>query len=172
MRVVPGAKGPEEVGITIKRLSRVGKRLGEALRTLRHMPVDGYLAGYTNSWLAILHEYSDRATYEDDPVWKAERAAESNWSRPRPSSAEIADRNGDRVAGPRAIYSPARPTGNGGAKPDPRRVPVRQSHEGGRMTCRFWAPSMSTGRFSTGYLMAATREGASPSRRCTHTPRR
>ena len=54
------------------------------------MPVDRYLAGYTNSWLAILHEYSDRATYEDDPVWKAERAAESNWSRPRPSSAEIA----------------------------------------------------------------------------------
>jgi hypothetical protein len=28
----------------------------------------------TNSWLAILHEYSDSAAYEDDPVWKAERA--------------------------------------------------------------------------------------------------
>jgi hypothetical protein len=54
------------------------------------MPVNGYPAGFTNSWPATLHEYSDRAVYEDDPVWKAERAAESNWSRPRPSSIEIA----------------------------------------------------------------------------------
>ena len=46
----------------------VRQRICEALRRLRHMPVDRYLAGYTNSWLAILHEYSDRATYEDDPV--------------------------------------------------------------------------------------------------------
>src|SRR5215468_7301551 len=36
------------------------------------------------------HECSDRAAYEDDPVWKAERAAESNWTKPRPSSIEIA----------------------------------------------------------------------------------
>ena len=48
----------------------VGKRLAEALRTLRYMHV--------NSWLTILHEYSDRAAYEDDPIWKEERAAESN----------------------------------------------------------------------------------------------
>jgi hypothetical protein len=68
----------------------VGKRLAEALRTLRHMPINGYPAGFTNSWPAILHEYADRTGYEDDPVWKAERAAESNWSRPRPSSIEIA----------------------------------------------------------------------------------
>jgi hypothetical protein len=54
------------------------------------MPINGYPAGFTNSWPAILHEYSDRAAYEDDPVWKVERAAESNWSRPRPSSIEIA----------------------------------------------------------------------------------
>jgi hypothetical protein len=54
------------------------------------MPVNGYPAGFTNSWPAILHEYSDRAAYEDDPVWKAERAAESNWTQPRPSSIEIA----------------------------------------------------------------------------------
>jgi hypothetical protein len=33
---------------------------------------------------------ADRAGYEDDPIWKAERAAESNWTRPRPSSVEIA----------------------------------------------------------------------------------
>jgi hypothetical protein len=46
--------------------------------------------GITNSWPAILHECSDRAAYEDDPVWKAERAAESNWTKPRPSSIEIA----------------------------------------------------------------------------------
>jgi hypothetical protein len=67
-----------------------GKRLAEALRTLRYMPVNGYPAGFTNSWPAILHEYSDRVAYEDDPVWKAERAAESNWTKPRPSAIEIA----------------------------------------------------------------------------------
>ena len=33
---------------------------------------------------------SDRAGYEDDPAWKTERAAESNWAKPRPSSIEIA----------------------------------------------------------------------------------
>ena len=53
------------------------------------MPVNGYPAGFTNSWPTILHEYSDRAAYEDDPVWKGERAGEANWSRPRPSSVEI-----------------------------------------------------------------------------------
>ena len=36
----------------------VGKRLAEALRTLRHMPVNGYPAGFTNSWPAILHGYT------------------------------------------------------------------------------------------------------------------
>src|SRR5262249_39362242 len=46
----------------------------------------------TSSWPAILHEYSDRAAYEDDPVWKAERAAESNWNRPSPPSVDIARR--------------------------------------------------------------------------------
>jgi hypothetical protein len=49
--------------------------------------VNGYPAGFTNSWPTILHEYSDRAAYEDDPVWKG--AGEANWSRPRPSSVEI-----------------------------------------------------------------------------------
>src|SRR5262252_3720610 len=48
-----------------------------------------YPAGFTNSWPTILQEYSDRAAYEDDPVWKAERAAESNWTKPRLSSIEI-----------------------------------------------------------------------------------
>jgi hypothetical protein len=77
-----------------------GKRLAEALRTLRHMPMNGYPAGFTNSWPVILHEYSDRAGCEDDPVWKAERAAESNWTRPRPSlDRDRADGNGDRLAG-------------------------------------------------------------------------
>ena len=47
------------------------------------MPVNGYPAEFTNSWPSILHEYSDRAAYEEDPVWKAERAAESNWTKPR-----------------------------------------------------------------------------------------
>jgi hypothetical protein len=46
---------------------------------------------HANSWLTILHEYSDRAAYEDDPIWKEERAAESNWTKPRPSSMEIAE---------------------------------------------------------------------------------
>jgi hypothetical protein len=68
----------------------VGKRLEEALRTLRYMPVNGYPAGFTVSWPVILHEYSDRAAYEDDPIWKAERAVGSNWTKPRPSSIEIA----------------------------------------------------------------------------------
>ena len=66
------------------------RRLAEALRTLLYMPMNGYPAGFTNSWPAILHEYSDRAAYEDDPIWKAERAAEANWTKPRPSSVEIA----------------------------------------------------------------------------------
>jgi hypothetical protein len=47
----------------------VGKRLAEALRTLLHIPVNGYPVGFTNSWPAVLHEYSDRAGYEDDPIW-------------------------------------------------------------------------------------------------------
>src|SRR5262249_26311602 len=68
----------------------VGKRLAEALRRLRYIPVNGYPAGFTNSWPTILHECSDRAAYEDDPVWKAERAAESNWTKLRPSSIKIA----------------------------------------------------------------------------------
>jgi hypothetical protein len=42
--------------------------------------------GFANSWPTIQHEYSGRAAYGDDPVWKAERAAEANWSRPRPSA--------------------------------------------------------------------------------------
>ena len=67
----------------------VGKRLAEALRTLRCIPVNENPAGFTSSWPSIMHEYSDRAAYEDDPVWKAERAAESNWTKPRPSSIEI-----------------------------------------------------------------------------------
>jgi hypothetical protein len=66
------------------------KRLAEALRTLRNMPVNGYPAGFVNAWPAVVHEYSDRTGYEDDPVWKAERAAESYWTKPRPSSIEIA----------------------------------------------------------------------------------
>jgi hypothetical protein len=46
----------------------VGKRLAEALRTLRYIPINGYPAGFANSWPAVMHEYSDRAAYEDDPV--------------------------------------------------------------------------------------------------------
>jgi hypothetical protein len=46
-------------------------------------------AGFMNSWPTIIHEYADRATYEDDPIWKAERATESNWTQSRPSSVEI-----------------------------------------------------------------------------------
>jgi hypothetical protein len=82
--------------------------LAEALRALRYMPVNGYPAGFTNSWPAIQHEYSDRSAYEDDPMWKAERAADSNWAKPRPSSIEIARRwrcsNGPTIASlPRAV---------------------------------------------------------------------
>jgi hypothetical protein len=61
--LVPTAGSPDAVLATAKAWpgdrracgERVAtaKRLGEALRTLRHMPVDGYLAGFTNSWLAI-----------------------------------------------------------------------------------------------------------------------
>jgi hypothetical protein len=36
--ILPGWDGPD-----------VGKRLAEALRTLRHMPVNGYPAGFSNS---------------------------------------------------------------------------------------------------------------------------
>jgi hypothetical protein len=43
-----------------------------------------------NTIKPVSAQYSDRSAYEDDLVWKAERAAESNWSRPRPSSIEIA----------------------------------------------------------------------------------
>jgi hypothetical protein len=48
----------------------VGKRLAEGLRTLRYMPVNGVSAGFVNAWPTILHEYSDRTAYEDDPIWK------------------------------------------------------------------------------------------------------
>jgi hypothetical protein len=68
----------------------VGVRLVEAMRTLRSLPLNGYPHGFVNAWPAILVEYSDRAQYEDDPVWKAEQAAEANRIRTRASSVEIA----------------------------------------------------------------------------------
>ena len=53
-----------------------GKRLAEALRTLRYMPLKWVSGGfYEYSWPAIVHEYSDRAGYENGAVWKAERTA-------------------------------------------------------------------------------------------------
>jgi hypothetical protein len=60
---------------------------------------------HANSWLTILHEYSDRAAYEDDPIWKEERAP----SRIEPSAPIIdgdrAHGNGRRVAGPTYVTS-------------------------------------------------------------------
>lgn len=68
----------------------VGKRIIEGLRILARLPMARAVAQFFNSWPGFEIEYSERAQYADDPVWKAERAAERNYARDLPSSHEIA----------------------------------------------------------------------------------
>jgi hypothetical protein len=63
--------------------------LVEALRVLRRMPMNGQPREFGNSWPRFAVEYRDLAQYADDPVWKAEQAAERNRVVIRPSALEI-----------------------------------------------------------------------------------
>ena len=68
----------------------VGKRLIEALRVLRLMPAPPGPQAFGNMWPTYEHDWADRIQYEDNPTWKAERSAERNRFKPRPTSIEIA----------------------------------------------------------------------------------
>jgi hypothetical protein len=68
----------------------VGKRLIEALRVLRRLPMARGPRVLGNSWPLYSPDYADRAQYEDDPAWKAEQAAEKNRIRLLPIAVEIA----------------------------------------------------------------------------------
>jgi hypothetical protein len=68
----------------------VGKRLAEALRTLRHLPINGCPAGFTNSWPEYAIEWTDRlAQLEGDREQQEQEAAARNWTRIVPSAVEI-----------------------------------------------------------------------------------
>jgi hypothetical protein len=68
----------------------VGKRLAEALRTLRHLPINGCPAGFTNSWPEYAIEWTDRlAQLEGDQEQQEQEAKARNWTRIVPSSVEI-----------------------------------------------------------------------------------
>jgi hypothetical protein len=69
----------------------VGKRLAEALRTLRHMPINGCPAGFSNSWPEYGIEWTDRlAQASADQEQQQQEAAVKNWTKIIPTSAEIA----------------------------------------------------------------------------------
>jgi hypothetical protein len=70
--------------------THAGKRLAEALRTLRTMPINGVPQGFASAWPEYEQEYADLAQYVDDPQWKAEQAAARNWVKITPTSQEVA----------------------------------------------------------------------------------
>jgi hypothetical protein len=66
----------------------VGKRLAEALRTLR---INGYPRPFGNSWPTYQIEWSDAlAQLEADETQQEQEARAKNWTRIIPSAAEIA----------------------------------------------------------------------------------
>ena len=68
----------------------VGKRLAEALRTLRHLPINGCPAGFTNSWPEYAIEWTDRlAQLEGDREQQEQEAKAKNWTKIIPTSEEI-----------------------------------------------------------------------------------
>jgi hypothetical protein len=68
----------------------VGKRLAEALRTLRHLPINGCPAGFTSSWPEYAIEWTDRlAQLEGDREQQEQEAKAKNWTKIIPSSEEI-----------------------------------------------------------------------------------
>src|SRR5215472_14877220 len=69
----------------------VGKRLAEALRTLRHMPINGHPQSYVSSWPTYAHEWEDQlAQASSDQEQQQQEAAVKNWTKIIPTSAEIA----------------------------------------------------------------------------------
>jgi hypothetical protein len=68
----------------------VGKRLAEAMRTLRHMPINGVPAGFVASWPEYSVEWEDRlAQAGSDQEQQRQEAAVRNWTKTIPSSLEI-----------------------------------------------------------------------------------
>ena len=69
----------------------VGKRLAQALRTLRYMPINGYPRPFGNSWPTYQIEWSDAlAQLEADETQQERDARAKNWTRIISSAAEIA----------------------------------------------------------------------------------
>jgi hypothetical protein len=68
----------------------VGRRLAEALRTLRHMPINGCPAGFSNSWPEYGHDWEDHlAQAGADQEQQQQNAAAKNWTKVIPSAEEI-----------------------------------------------------------------------------------
>jgi hypothetical protein len=71
--------------------THVGKRLAEALRTLRYIPINGHPKPFGNSWPTYQIEWSDAlAQLEADEAQQEQEARAKNWTRIIPSAAEIA----------------------------------------------------------------------------------
>jgi hypothetical protein len=69
----------------------VGKRLSEALRTLRYIPINSYPRAFGNSWPKYQIEWSDAlAQLEADEAQQEQDARAKNWTRIIPSATEIA----------------------------------------------------------------------------------
>jgi hypothetical protein len=68
----------------------VGKRLAEALRTLRSMPINGVPRGFASSWPVYAIEWEDRlAQLEADEAQQKQDALARNWTKIVPSSNEV-----------------------------------------------------------------------------------
>jgi hypothetical protein len=71
--------------------THAGKRLAEALRTLRHMPINGVPQGFATSWPGYaMIEWEDRlAQAGSDQEQQQQEAVAKNWSKTIPTSIEI-----------------------------------------------------------------------------------
>jgi hypothetical protein len=108
--------------------THVGKRLAEALRTLRYMPINGYPRAFGNAWPRYQSEWSDAlAQFEADEAQQEQEARAKNWTRIIPSAAEIARME-------IAIIWPAR---------YPQSPPAAPAHRASRGGC---APAIVTSR--------------------------
>jgi hypothetical protein len=69
----------------------VGKRLAEAMHTLRAIPINGVPQAFGNSWPEYRIEWTDQlAQLEGDQAQQEQEAAARNWARVIPSSVQIA----------------------------------------------------------------------------------
>lgn len=68
----------------------VGRRLVDALRTLRNLPDSGRPAGYGSPWPSYTHEWGDLLAQQQAEIEDKKRGeAQANWVRVQPSAKEI-----------------------------------------------------------------------------------